>query len=387
MDKIVVFKNQVAQYDVLHYFRKSLSDAFERRGIQVELIDISNLTKEELFCLIFKGSPDFTFAINGLQPLKGDQFLSDELQIPHIAWLVDSAHYFDQMGKGALNILISPDQYSADLHQSWGSSHSFFLPHGFEASFVTKPEEKRPFPIVFLGTLIDPIHIHESWKQSLPLNYVEELIQAANDVLKDPTLPYQKALENVMTKDKSYWSRASLVDLRNLNISFDLYLRACERIELLKSLCGLPVHIFGNKPITRGWEDFLDLKKGNYILHPSVDFPQSIEIMKQAQIVLNSSPMFKMGAHERIFYGLGTGAAVLTNKTAWILAHYKENEEILLYGFQEPLKQRIEELLFSPKKLVSIAQKGQAKVLKNDTWDARANSLLEIMEREYETFQ
>ena len=379
IEKITVFKNQITQYDVMHHFRKSLSDAFERKGVEVELLDITKLTKPELIQTIFRASPDYTLAFNGLQPLQGDRFLSDELQIPHAAWLVDSAHYFDQMAKGALNLIISPDQTSADLHKSWGSPHSYFLPHAFDATLVAQPGGERPFPIVFLGTLLDPIDVHEAWKKSMPSTYVEGMIQAASDVLKNPDLPYQKALENLLKQDPSFWGRLSPTDLRSLYISFDLYVRAIDRIELLKSLEGLPVHIFGNEPATRKWGDFLDLKKGNFHLHPAVDFPQSIEVMKQAQIVLNSSPMFKKGAHERIFYGLGSGAAVLTNPTTWIKDNYKENEEILLNSSET--RQNLEELLFHPEKLEAMAQKGQKKVMKQDTWDHRAASLLQIMEQ------
>lgn len=388
VDKITVIKNQITQYEVMHHFRKSLSSAFERRGIEVELIDISKLTKSELFQTIYRASPDYTLAFNGLQPKLGDQFLSDELQIPHVAWLVDSAHYFDQMAKGAFNLIISPDQYSADQHRSWGSSHSYFLPHAFEAALATPPGGERPFPIVFLGTLLDPTEIHNAWKRSMPPNHVDAMVRAAETVLKDPNLSYQEALKDMMEKDPSFWGPLTFSDLKNLYISFDLYVRARDRIELLKSLEGLPVHIFGNTQGKARWEDFLDVKKGDYTIHPAVDFPQSVEIMKQAQIVLNSSPMFKTGAHERIFYGLGSGAAVLTNKTAWIHDHYIENEEILLYDFKSNAnREKIEELLFHPEKLVQIAQKGQEKVMKQDTWDQRAASLLDIMEKEYEKFQ
>lgn len=215
------------------------------------------------------------------------------------------------------------------------------------------------------------------------------MVQATVNVLNDPNLPYQKALEDLMTQEPSFWGPLSPSDVNNLYISLDLYVRACDRIELLKSLEGLPVHIFGNKQGKAEWGDFLDLKKGDYTLHPAVDFPQSVEIMKQAQIVLNSSPMFKTGAHERIFYGLGSGAAVLTNQTAWIRDHYLENEEILLYDLKNKceIRQKIEELLFHPEKLEQIAQRGQEKVMKQDTWDQRAGSLLGIMEKEYEKFQ
>lgn len=383
MDKITVFKNQVTQYGVMHYFRESLTKAFQKKGIEIELIDIAHLTKPDLFKLIYRSPPDYTLAFNGLQALPEGNFLSDELEIPHAAWLVDSAHYFTGMAKGAYNLIISPDQLSADLHQAWGSSHSYFLPHAFEASLKTAPEQERPFPIVFLGTFIDPTEIQEAWKEIFPKNHLDSLIQIAEKVIKTPSLTYQKALADYIAEDTLFWSRFPPKDINLLNISFDQYIRARDRIELLKSLEGLPVHIFGKVPGKRNWGDFL--KEGQYTFHPSVDFPESIEIMKQAQIVLNSSPMFKTGAHERIFYGLGSGAAVLTNHTPWIDAHYVKNEEILVFD-HETTKESIKELLSQPEKLVQIAKKGQEKVMRQDTWDARAGSLLNIMEEKLESF-
>jgi spore maturation protein CgeB len=103
--------------------------------------------------------------------------------------------------------------------------------------------------------------------------------------------------------------------------------------------------------------------------------------MKNAQIVLNSSPMFKTGAHERIFYGLGLGATVLTNETPWNQEHFSK-EELLTYPSGDPklVYDKIADLLNHPNQLKEMAFKGQKKVLERHTWDIRAKQLLKLIE-------
>jgi spore maturation protein CgeB len=387
IEKIAIFKNLVAQYNALHYFRLGLTKALEDQGIEVALIDTDGGDRQEFFRSIYINPPDFTLAFNGLMPM-GGRFLCDEIQIPHVSWLVDSAHNFQMMTPGLFNIIISPDQLSADLFKKWGAPRSFFLPHAFDVSDTAPPGGERSLPIVFCGSLMDPLEVEELWKNSLPAPLVEDLKAAADEVILSQTLTYQQAFEGLHSQHAPFFNTLHPENMTLLIQSLDRYLRAKDRIEMLKSLAGFPVHIYGNLYSKRSWGDFLDLEKGSYHIHEALDFPEAVKVMKSAQIVLNSSPMFKTGAHERIFYGLGLGACVMTNNTPWIHSHFKENEELLIYkpNEKEKLRDTLAGLLSQPEALAEIARRGQAKVLKEHTWDVRSKELIAIMENEIETF-
>lgn len=380
--KITFFINAVAQYDVLHYFRESLAAAFRRQGVQVSFIDIYSHTPSSLIKELYADYPDYTFSFNELELQADGSYLSDELHIPHVSWFVDSAHYFYAPFYSSTNVFITPDQKSAELLKEWGAEHAFFLPHAFDKELVYTPESPRNLPIVFCGTLIDPLEVEELWKSYLPNDVRNSLVEAAFETLSTSYLSYQNAFNKVQEKHAVFFQKLSANEIAAIVKTFDSYIRAKDRVQLLQALEGLPIHIFGKSISKRSWQDFLDLDHGNYTIHPPVNFPEALGIMKNAQIVLNSSPMFKTGAHERIFYGLGLGAAVLTNETVWSRTQFTE-EELLFYSSRDPknIYNKIEQLLVNPRRLQEIAAKGQAKVMEQHTWDNRVEELLNYLEQ------
>lgn len=91
--------------------------------------------------------------------------------------------------------------------------------------------------------------------------------------------------------------------------------------------------------------------------------------MKQSQIVLNSTPRFKAGAHERIFYALLCGAAVYTGENPYLTT---ELPELFTYNFGVWETPDFDEWAQS-------ASAGQERVLDSHTWDARATSFVRII--------
>lgn len=362
---ITFFKNPITQYDVLHFFRDSLAKGLEKNGVKTHLVDLSDIKS------LYANPPDYTLAFNGLHPSSKGDFLADELEIPHIAWLVDSAYYFYSLAKCPLNILITPDQRSSDLFTEWGSKTAHFLPHAFDEDLAFNSSD-RPLPLVFLGSLMDPIEMEELWKRHMPPAVVKSLMEAAEETLKIPEMTYQRAYESLMKEHDSFFAPLTPPQIADIGTTLDRYVRAKDRIELLQSLEGLPVHIYGNCLSKRSWGDFID--PSSFTISPGVAFSEAIEIMKKAEIVINSSPMFKTGAHERIFYGLGLGAAVLTNETPWVKTHFP-SDEILLHGQRE----RLEVLLAHPEQLREMVAKGQERVLKEHTWGVRAKQLIKLI--------
>jgi spore maturation protein CgeB len=205
MEHILVFKNKQTQYGVMHHFRESLCAAFMRKGVKVTLIDV-NEARKSLLSMIYRNPPDCTFAFNGLRPMHDGRFIADILEIPHLAWLLDSAHYFHNLAHSRYNLIVSPDQTSCDLMRTWGSPHSYFLPHAFERTLVTEPGGKRPYPIVFLGSLMDYIPIEKIWTEALPKNVVRTLHESIDQVLATPSMTVQDGFNKVVEAHTHYFS-------------------------------------------------------------------------------------------------------------------------------------------------------------------------------------
>lgn len=380
IERILVIKNPYTQYEVLHHFREEVVKALTHRGIEVIEAELT-LDAPSWHQLFYRNPPDCTLTFNAFSPVVNGIHLADEFETPHVAWLFDAAYYFDEPIESSYSYPLFPDASSVTWMKKRGSPHARFMPHGVAPKVSASPSQPRPYPIVFLGSLIDTIEIEMKWQTLLPKEVAEALQRKADEVLAIPEMSVFEAFESAKTECSSFFSGMPEEGFFPLIQSFDRYLRGKDRIELLRGLKGLPIHIFGNSLGERNWEDFLEGNEGNYHIHPSVDFPQAVEIMQSSQVVLNSSPMFKEGAHERIFYGLGCGACVVTNDTPWIRENFKDGEELLTYRPQklESLRAFLQKELSRPERLMSMASKGQEKTLTHHTWQHRVDALLTQM--------
>lgn len=120
------------------------------------------------------------------------------------------------------------------------------------------------------------------------------------------------------------------------------------------------------------WEYYL---KGfdHITLHEAIDFKDSIEIMQQAQIVINSSPRFKYGSHERVFYGSIAGALVLSNYSLFL-----PNQT---FSYIPGNWNSIKNMEMSPKEIILLASEQQQDILKNHTWEQRSLELLKQIKK------
>jgi spore maturation protein CgeB len=368
--QLIAFRNKETEYAVLHKFREALCAGLQREGVHISTIDLNLSDLQSFLKTIYSSPPDYTFAFNGIRKLSNGQSLAEQIDVPHISWQVDAAHFGREYTEMPLQLIITPDQTSADIFKKWGSQ-AFFLPHGGELFPIV---QEKKYPISFPCSIEDP-EIAEA-------NFSPELIEAADRVLKTPSLCYQDALKGIIDLDDP--EKDELVQ------EFDLYLRAKERVTLIRGLRGLPLHLFGNVrgESSRSFQEIIGGDCSSFTFHSGLDVDQMIEAMQRSSILLNSSPMFKTGAHERIFYGQGAGALVLTNDTPWIQQNYKPDQDILTYQVAHlpSTVEAIKHLLNHPKELSAMASQGRERMAKEHTWELRAKQLLSIVQTELPKF-
>lgn len=378
--RILFIRNLGTQYDILHTFFDSFKAALERQGAVVQSVLANDNDISPLLDKIYELQPHFLLGLNGPQNTEG-MLANDFMNIPLVCWIVDSSSHYEGLSKSKTVITIFTDQKSADTMRQRGAAHSLHLPHAFNPAILTDPAAPRRYPIVFTGTAMDPKVYVKRFESKFPPEAVQALLNAANDVLSIPGLSFQTAFAAVAKQHSDHFHPLSKKQLNKCLLDFEYYIRALDRVRLLNALKDYPVHIFGSSADESSWENLLEIKNGHYTLHPGVPFLEVVKIMQQAEIVLNSCPSFKYGAHERIFYGIGAGAAVLTNRTPWIESHFTEGHDILLYDSQFPEKTAslIGKVLSNNNFRISMVRAGQAKILKEHTWDMRARQFLQMI--------
>jgi spore maturation protein CgeB len=395
-----------SQYGVLNLCLRELSEALRRRGVETQIFPPVRQDPIAFFNLVAEERPDYTLSFNGMLPDKNGVFLCDLIGIPHVAYLVDSPFHFFDLLKSPLTILACIDEDFCDLIKRYGFRNTFFLPHA--ASSIASPLQKPEwlYDVVMLNTFIDHEQIRKQWKREYQSELVSILDEAAELTLTNSKVSYVQAFLEVMNAQIKSGRSVDLkaVDFRLFN-SLEAYLQGKSQIELLRGIEGVRVDIFGSHGV-KNWKNYLGKKKGNIWVHNGVSFREALEIMKRSKILLNATPKFKRGLHERILNGMACGAAVLAYETPFLWQSFIEGEEVLLYSTPaqgggllpekpqilpartpyfarnwDELNDKIHHYLRDEDARLVLAENGRTKVQKEHNWDERAAKLISELSR------
>lgn len=249
-------------YQTTAIFAKSLARAWKELECKVDLHYVGEGYFFHAFYEVLEDPPDLTFSFSDIRGLNWS--------IPHFTFALDPViYYLHQRG-----LLSCVDAKEAEL------TRTHFLPHAYEP--FKREKKERIFETVFFGTCFDLDEIEEEWKRHPKRDF---LYAAAEAVL---------------------YGSASILEVAHrdmeLHLQVDRYVRAFDRIQLCKQFSDLT--IWGEGP----WKKYLPHAK----VFPAISFQETLDVMQQAQCVLNSSPRIKQGLHERILYAAYCGCRVIS---------------------------------------------------------------------------
>lgn len=333
-------------YGTTAHFAKALAEGLKECGVVVRLFWIGEGHFFHALHEVMADPPDLTLSFSDIS--MDGRPLGELWHIPHIFWMVDPPIYFLHHLRGHYSWVACVDEGDCAFVKDMGCSKALFLPHGADLGCFKEVNGERPIEKAFFGTCIDYEEVANKW-----LWRDRELLLAASDrVLSPGGISILQALQELGVGGD---------DLPRFHAEVDHYTRGKDRVELIRA-CGENVHIWGEGP----WEKYLP----RHQVQPQVPFEETVKLMQQSQLVLSSSPRFKQGAHERIFYALMCGAAVYTGANPYLADHLPE---LLTYQYgewqQPPLKHFWD----------TSAEAGQHRVLAHHTWHARAKTLAEFI--------
>lgn len=379
IERICLFTNYNL-YESKRHFTEKLAEALERRGIKTAIFDSQQQALEaEMAIEIMNFAPDLTCSFNTIAQLPSGNFLWDIMKIPHWSILVDPSLYSLNLTSSPYSIMSCVDDFDCELLQAHGFDKAFFWPHAVESSLSTG-SEKRIYDVVFLGSCNDYESIRKTWQEKYPAAVHRILDRACDIVLSEKTISLASAL--VAAWDPSVSPKE--VEFTPLLYCVDSYTRGKDRVELIRAIKDVPVHVFGEimwgEEMQFGWDHYLGKQK-NVTIHPSVPFQESLKILQRSKISLNSSPFFKSGSHERVFTGLASGALPVTTDSLYWREQFVDGEDLVIYkpGKWDEVNKKIHNVLADPSKREAMVTKGRAKVMKSHTWDARVDQLLQVL--------
>lgn len=381
--KVVLFAPTTGQYGVMHYFTEELAKAFTRQGVECRILRAQRDKPADFIDNLLEDRPDFTLSFNGLLPDEEGRFFADMLKIPHVAYVIDSPNHFFSLSRSEYTLVASIDRDFCDFFRGMHCPYVLFSPHGVDQNLNFDNRENRSIDALMLSSFIDYEAVRKEWinKYSSTICFVLE--QACEITLAEPRISYIQSFVQALDQAMKHSRPIDALEL-NLGELFDeieLYVRGKDRIELVKAITDVPVHVYGAGNTSENWKKYLGNDYDRVILHDAVSYEEALTLMKQSKIILNSSPTIKNGAHERIFAGLACGAVVVATDNIFVKEVFAEGNGVLRYrpNHWSDVNDRIQSLLSNESARASFVKKGRDLVMNGHTWDHRARALLKAL--------
>src|SRR5574344_296312 len=387
---ILVYKEEWAN-SVVNLFVENSVYFLRKKGHNVTIIDANNSDAINTLLNIFNTQVvdlviNFGKATNPI--LNDGRPLYDAANTTLLAVYVDHPTYhISSLTENIKNFLccFNDKQHVDYINEILPNHHkiSFFLPHGGLTTNIEEDNKIKSFieykkqksiDIVFAGTFLNDIE--KPWHDNLayPSKLLDEVFEL---FMYDDYLSIQEAFKIVFDRNKILFSSIGKIQLSNLYRVVQNYIRSYSRILLIKKLSesGLNITICGN-----GWENFAKEHKNiNYV--GTLDIKENLELIKKAKVLINVTPNFTDGSHERVFTGMLNNTVLFSDRSRYYDEFFENEKDILYYSFNSLDKdiERLKAILSDDKKLFEISQNAYEIANKYHTWENRVDTILDMV--------
>ena len=386
-ERILVFSSREICYNSKSFLANQLATAFEKIGYETDLCEF---TKEDdldkvlspLYGRQYKLKVDFNSLMTRMVEEDGTPVL-DLIGGPFYDYILDHPlfHYNGLTAKVSdfhAILLDEAQQRYVDKYYSNVKS-TLMMPLGATEALTHEKIEKVPKRILFMGTYDKPEKLYEMVQLSPePLqSYMKKLIEMR---LEDAQLPQEEAFAKLLEEEEMELPEDKFALFMNAMYPVDAYIRDYYRKEALDTLirANIPVCLVGE-----GWEKYKSPNESCVTREKGVVFSLSFEKIAREHILLNSSPIFNRGAHDRIYAGMANRCVVMTDTNPYLRREMQDGKELCLYSLKEKqsVKDVAEELLCNPSKCKNIQEYAYESFCAKHTWEQRAKQLIKHVEQ------
>lgn len=254
---------------------------------------------------------------------------------------------------------------------------AYFSPNGGTEINKQKEYHERDIDVIYMG---------DCNEMQLQLNAEEfedggrEFYSAImKSLIEDNEISTEKAIETYFIG-----SGVKLTDdvLLQLNVNYATHIenavRRYYKLEGIKALDDVGVHvdIYG-----LDWEDEDYPFSDNITIHERIRVEELMDLIGRARISLCFVPWFKKGCSEKNFDSMLNGALCVTDRSEYLLEHYKDGYNIIYFDLNNPTQMAadIRWLLDNPDEAEIIAKRGFNTAKMYDTWNNRFDNVIRTM--------
>lgn len=353
-------------YGVLHYFADCLADALVRCGEKVMITDGRYMPYngiEDIDNRVLK-------AVIGFQaPVLYKNFFKN-IPTPKIQFWFDNPVFFDRMFEGLdedYYLLFQDGDYAGFVNKYYNVKNAL---HVYPGGEVTKEPDyhNREYDVVFLG----------SYKDYGEIALDDDMNELLSYIMVNPELSFVEATDRFMDDGGIAGRQRNRMDVYSKMTPVYRKIVSLYRKKIIEKVleADLPVHVYGNS-----WRAYDGKASDKLIIHEEISAKNMIGELSKAKISLNIMAWHKDGMTERIVNSMLAGAVCLTDGTKYIKEHFSDQENIALYSLTEleRLPSIIKQLLSDDESRTKIAKAGYDYAIVNDTWDRRAEEIIEMI--------
>lgn len=383
-EKVLVFSSREICYFSSNFFANQIAAAFEELGMETEVCELAaeDDLDEKLERYIGKKYRlilDFNSRLPRMVMDDGSSYL-DQIDAPFFDYILDHPlfHYNGLMGNVKNFYAIALDEAQRDYIRRYytGVKDAYTMP--LAATEAIGHEEKHaPDHVLFMGTYDSPEGVYHLVEEAPP-GLREMMDSVIEQRIAEPLLTMEEAFRNYLVREDLEFPEDKFALLLNSLYPADAYIRDYFRKAALDELVGkgIPVQLVGE-----GWEKYKPAREKFVCREKAVNFALSFEKIAREQILLNVSPIFAHGLHDRVLAGMANHAAVLTDGNPYLERHFT-GEQLAFYSLKKPetLSEQAGRLMEDGAYRERMQEEAYQEFRKHHTWKNRAETLLTLTE-------
>ena len=384
-EKVLVFSSREICYNSSSFFAHRLGAAFEELGFETKVCEMTkgdNLDAklEPLLEEEYRVAVDFNSMLPRMELEDGSRYL-DKLRAPFFDYILDHPlfHYTGlTSGVKNLHALVLDEaqaEYVATYYPKVSDVH--MLPLAATAALY-EGEKESECRILLPGSYDSLQKVYEIVEAS-PEPLKSMMIRLIDRRISEPLIPMEEAFRQELRRIDMQLTIEEFALFMNSMYAVDAYVRDYFRKKALDFLLkeGIPVTVMGE-----GWQKYHYTDEHSLQRERGMVFGLSFERIAKAHILLNVSPIFNRGMHDRIPAGMANRAVVLTDENPYLTGKYADGREMCFYSleYMDSLVEQAERLITDPALRAEIAECARKEYEKKHTWRCRAEEILRLAE-------
>lgn len=290
----------------LYFLTDGFYEALKKKGFNARILTPNFKDPGSFIDNILKHKPDYTLSFNGILPNEKGLFLSDAVQIQHIAYITDFPIYFTPLAANPRSLLLVPDRDSSLFMKGLKAKRVYTLPLAARQRIVS--ETVKEYKITAWVSSCLPETILKEIRSLYPEDIVETLKRASQSLLKNAHSSLPQALAHSFTK-----APPPGLDFIELLSYLESYTSAHLWYELLKN-SSVSIDIFAKPDET---DELVDVFKNTHRYHPALSYEEYLNIVQQSEFTLIADPIVKEGGSSLFFESIYLKSTPIINRTPY----------------------------------------------------------------------